>query len=365
MHMFPALSLWRRWLVAPTLAILLMALGAASVAAADQAGSAAPTGGTPSLDPTALMAALLAAGGIFCLALGLRFQIARARVGARLDAVVGPSFGIVDGGVYSAALRRRTLQPLLAPIGPLVAWLSQVVSGILPEKQIERIRGNLTLAGLPYSRHLAQFLAAKAGLAVGVALLAGLYQARRGAPAASVLLYAVLGGVLGFYLPGVWLGQRMRRRREAVIKAFPDALDLLTISVGAGLGFDGAMLEVIQRWQNSLTEEFSAVLRDLKLGKSRRDALRDFASRTGVEDVGNFVAAVIQADELGTPMKEVLQIQSQQMRMHRRHRAEERAHKAVVKMLVPMVCFIFPALFVVLLGPAVPALSTALKGVAG
>jgi tight adherence protein C len=308
------------------------------------------------------MAALLAAAGIFCLSLGLRFQIRRARVGARLDAVVGPSFGIVEGGVYGAALRRRTLQPLLAPILPLVAWLAQVVSGILPEKQIERIRGNLTIAGLPYSRQLAQFLAAKASLALGLGLLAGLFRARGGAPVTAVILFAFLGGILGFYLPGIWLGQRMRRRREAVVKALPDALDLLTISVGAGLGFDGAMLEVIQRWQNPLTEEFSAVLRDLKLGKSRRDALRDFASRTGVEDVGNFVAAVIQADELGTPMKEVLQIQSEQMRMHRRHRAEERARKAVVKMLIPMVLFIFPALFVVLIGPALPMIDATLKG---
>jgi tight adherence protein C len=311
------------------------------------------------------MAALLAAGGVFCLAIGLRFQIARARVGARLDAVVGPSFGILDGGVYRASLRRRTLQPLLAPLGPLVAWLAHVVSGILPEKQIERIRGNLTIAGLPYSRQLAQFLAAKAGLAIGLALVAGLYQSRAGAPAVTVLLFAVLGGVVGFYLPGIWLGQRMRRRREAVVKALPDALDLLTISVGAGLGFDGAMLEVIQRWQNPLTDEFAAVLRDLKLGKSRRDALRDFAHRTGVEDVNNFVAAVIQADELGTPMKDVLQIQSEQMRMRRRHRAEERARKAVVKMLIPMVFFIFPALFVVILGPAVPTLTSALSGFRG
>ena len=111
----------------------------------------------------------------------------------------------------------------------------------------------------------------------------------------------------------------------------------------------------------SVSAELRQVLRDLKLGKSRRDALRDLAQRTAVEDVNNFVAAIIQAEELGTPIKDVLQVQAEQMRQRRRHRAEERARKAVVKMLIPMVFFIFPALFIVIIGPAVPQLLTVFK----
>ena len=184
----PALSLWRPWLAAPALAVLLLALGAGTVAADGQAVGRfrrlAPAGAALPLDPSVLLAA--AAG---------RRRGLLPRPGPALPARAGPRRGapgrrrrplLRHPGQrrLRGRLRRRTLQPLLAPLGPLVAWLAQVVSGFLPEKQIERIRGNLTVAGLPYSRHLAQFLAAKAGLAVGLALVAGLYQARAGAPSA-------------------------------------------------------------------------------------------------------------------------------------------------------------------------------------
>jgi tight adherence protein C len=282
----------------------------------------------------------------------------RGQTEARLEVFVGPSLGVGQAPKRGPSFLSRTLTPLT----PLVAVLAELTSSLLPDRQLERIRANLAMAGMPYSRQAAQFLAVKAGMALGAALLAGLYLLRVGAPLVQMLVTAALAGVLGFYLPGIWLGRRMASRQQQVLKALPDALDLLSISVSAGLGFDGAMLEVVQRWQNPLTEEFAAVLRDLKLGTSRRDALREFARRTGIEDVANFVAAVIQADELGTPMREVLNVQAEQMRMRRRHRAEERARKATIKMLLPMVLFIFPALYVVLLGPAVPSLSV-LRGV--
>jgi len=245
---------------------------------------------------------------------------------------------------------------------PLVAALADATQGLMPARQVERIRVNLALAGMPYSRHLSQFLAAKAALAVGLALAIGLYATRGAGPSGGTVLGALAAGALGFYLPGIWLGRRIARRRQLLVKALPDALDLLSISVSGGLGFDGAMQEVVQRWSNPLTEEFGAVLRDLKLGTSRRDALRDMGRRTGVEEITAFVVAVIQADELGTPMRDVLHIQAEQMRMRRRHKAEESARKAVIKMLVPMVFFIFPSLFIVLIGPAVPMLAL-LRGV--
>jgi tight adherence protein C len=311
---------------------------------------------TESLEAWVYWAASLSGAGALLFALGIRARLIRARLDTRMAAFVEPAvFGA--GRRKEGSLRSRVLLPLMTPLAPIVTWLAGLGHGFLPDRQIERIRTNLNMAGLPNSRHLAQFLAAKVGFAFIASLLMGLYQMQGGAPTAKVSLLVAVAGATGFYLPGIWLGRRIARRQQQVLKALPDALDLLSISVSAGLGFDGAMLEVVNRWQNPLTEEFSAVLRDLKLGTSRRDALRDFARRTGVEDVANFTAAVIQADELGTPLKDVLQIQSQQMRMYRRHRAEEQARKATIKMLVPMVFFIFPALFVVLLGPAVPSLA--------
>jgi tight adherence protein C len=295
----------------------------------------------------AVLPGLMAASAVACVALGLRLRLARATVDARLDTFVAGSLGAPRGQPDGPSFSRRALLPL-------VAWLARVVNGLLPDRQIERIRADLTMAGLPYSRHLAQFLAAKAALAIGGAVLASLLLA--GAPLPRVLVGAGAAGVLGFYLPGLWLRQRIASRRRQVLKALPDALDLLSVSVSAGLGFDGAMLEVVQRWDNPLTEEFAAVLRDMKLGTSRRDALRDFARRTGVEEVRSFVAAVMQADELGASIKDALRIQADQIRLRRRHRAEERARKATIKMLIPMVLFIFPALFIVILGPAVPSI---------
>lgn len=312
------------------------------------------------LDASTYLAAVLASLGALLVTLGAWIRIARSQIEDRLEMYVAPTLGIVPiRGRRS--LGGRTLLPLLTTLTPLVSWLAKTTQSLLPERQILRIRANLALAGMPYSRHLAQFLAAKAGLAFGMAALGWLYQWRTGAPLGTLLLTAGMASALGFYLPGIWLGRRMRRRRQLILKALPDALDLLSISVSAGLGFDGAMLEVVQRWQNPLTEEFSAVLRDLKLGKSRRDALREFSQRTGVEEVNNFVAAVIQADELGTPIRDVLKVQAEQVRRQRRQHAEESARKAVIKMLIPMILFIFPALFIVLVGPAIPSLSDALK----
>ena len=308
----------------------------------------------PAVTLDAYLAALLGAGGVLFVFMGVRVNVARTRLEGRMASFAPTAPGVRRAASAGPSFLRRTLTPL----APLVAWLAQVADGLLPERQIERIRANLAIAGLGNSRYVAQFLAAKTGLALVLGALGALYQLRGGAPLLMTLMYVFAGAALGFYLPGVWLARRMSARRQGVVKALPDALDLLTISVGAGLGFDGALVEVIQRWKNPLTEEFSAVLRDLKLGKSRRDALREFAQRTGAEEVTLFAAAVVQADELGTPMKDVLQIQSEQMRVQRRQKAEERARKAVIKMIIPMVFFIFPAMFVVLLGPALPSLQS-------
>jgi tight adherence protein C len=175
-------------------------------------------------------------------------------------------------------------------------------------------------------------------------------------------MYTAVGGALGYLLPGMWLGQQIKKRKHNIVKALPDALDLLTISVEAGLAFDLALMRVADKWDNELSNEFKRVLTDTRLGRARRDALKDMAKRTGVEDVQTFTAAIIQAEQLGVSIGKILRIQSDQMRIRRRQRAEEAAHKAPIKMLIPMAFLIFPSLFVVILGPAVPRLMESLSG---
>jgi tight adherence protein C len=149
------------------------------------------------------------------------------------------------------------------------------------------------------------------------------------------------------------LTSRIQRRQKGVWKAMPDALDLLTICVEAGLGFDGAMQKVFEKWDNELSLSFGRVIREIQLGKLRREALRDMADRVGIPEMTSFVAAVIQSEQLGVSMAKVLRIQSDQMRIKRRQLAEEQAHKAPIKMLIPMALLIFPSICIVLMTPAV------------
>jgi len=157
---------------------------------------------------------------------------------------------------------------------------------------------------------------------------------------------------LGFYFPMLSLNGRIRKRQENIIKALPDALDLLVICVEAGLGFDMAMGKVYEKWDNELSLAFGRVLREIQLGKLRREALKDMSDRMDVPDVNAFTAAIIQADQLGVSMSKILRVQSDQMRTKRRQRAQEKAQQAPVKMMIPMVLLIFPSIWIVLLGPA-------------
>ncbi len=177
------------------------------------------------------------------------------------------------------------------------------------------------------------------------------------------VLITAIAGILGYFLPVVWLILRIRGRQSRILRALPDALDLLTISVEAGLGFDAAMSRVVDKWKNELTEAFARVLIEIQMGTLRREALRSMADRAEVQELTSFVAAIIQADQLGVSLARVLRIQSEQMRIRRRQRAEELAHQAPIKMMFPLVFLIFPALFIVLLGPALPRLMEALRGV--
>jgi len=173
-----------------------------------------------------------------------------------------------------------------------------------------------------------------------------------------LLLSTLLGLFLGYAIPGFALGHAIRVRQREIQRALPAALDMLALSAGAGLTFDGAVGQVVERWQTPLSDELRRLLVEFRMGSERRVALRGLARRTGLADVGRFVNAIIQADSLGVPISRVLTEQAGEMRTRRRQRAEESARKAPVKMLFPMVGLIFPALFVVILGPAVPRFLT-------
>lgn len=245
---------------------------------------------------------------------------------------------------------------------PLTRSLLGVLGRLSPKQSNERIRNNLMQAGNPGNLTPMMFSGIRIGLAVALLIIFGLVTSLSGMELTSAALYTMLGGVIGYVLPGIWLGQQIGKRKNNLIKALPDALDLLTISVEAGLAFDSAMQRVAEKWDNELSREFRRVLTDVRLGRARRDALRDMVARCAVDDVQSFIAAVIQAEQLGVSISKILRVQSDQMRIRRRQRAEEKAHQAPIKMLFPMVFLIFPALFVVILGPAVPKLYESFGG---
>ena len=157
---------------------------------------------------------------------------------------------------------------------------------------------------------------------------------------------------MGSYIPASMLTNKIKARQTEVRKAMPDALDLLTICVEAGLGFEAAMSKVSEKWDNELALAFARTLREIQLGKVRRDSLKDMADRLGIAEMTSFVAAIIQSEQLGVSMAKVLRIQADQMRMKRRQFAEEQAHKAPIKMIIPMALLIFPSIMIIILVPA-------------
>lgn len=228
---------------------------------------------------------------------------------------------------------------------PIARRLSGLITRFAPQEMLERTAKQLESAGKKQSA--AEFWASTVGMMI-VVMLMGLYIAGPG----QRLMYGLGGAFTGFILMRQRLTSAVRRRKDEIIKKLPDALDLMTICVDAGLTFDGAMSKVNEKWDDPLSREFGRVVYELQLGKTRRQALRDMSDRLDVPDVQSFIASVLQADQLGVGMGRVLRIQSEQMRIRRRQRAEEKAQQAPVKMLFPMVFLIFPSMFVVLLGPA-------------
>jgi tight adherence protein C len=221
-----------------------------------------------------------------------------------------------------------------------------------PQATLEATEAKLETAGNPMRLEPAFFLALRFVLAIAFGGSIFITYAVTGRNWVQGLMLSTLFLLLGFMFPDVWLTSRISRRQKDVFRAMPDALDLLTVCVEAGLGFDAAMKKVAEKWENDLALEFGRVLQEIGLGKLRREALRDMADRLQVPEMLSFVAAVIQSEHLGVSMSKVLRVQSEQMRQRRRQMAEEEARRAPVKMVFPIGLLIFPSLFVILLGPA-------------
>jgi tight adherence protein C len=235
---------------------------------------------------------------------------------------------------------------------PLVQGSAQFVSRFTPQRTLEATRHKLDLAGNPNNWSATEFLGIRGLAALILAALTLVVMMLTNTSPLQRLLFTVLMGAIGFFLPVYWLGRRISRRQEEIVKTLPDALDLLTISVEAGLPFDGAMQRVADKWDNEISKGFQRILTELRVGKSRIEALRDMSERMEVPDITSFVAALIQAEQLGISIAKVLRIQSEQMRIKRRQRAEEKAQQAPIKMLIPMTFLIFPTILIVILGPA-------------
>ena len=235
-------------------------------------------------------------------------------------------------------------------LAPAVGRLAAIPLRLSPKTNIESIGAKLVAAGLTQRLSATTFLAIKGGTTVaGVGL--GVLIAALVSPAAG-LLFAPTFGAIGFMAPDMVLNSKMRARREAIRSELPDALDLLAVSVEAGLGFDGAVTKLTEHMEGPLIDEFALMLSEIRVGETRSVALRKMASRVDAMELSNFVRAVVQAEQLGISLGRILRVQATDTRLRRQAAAEEKAMKAPIKMLFPTVFFIFPAMFIVVLGPA-------------
>jgi tight adherence protein C len=234
-------------------------------------------------------------------------------------------------------------------LGPFVTSLARGMLRLNPRQNVDAVSKLLVSAGMrdtsPYA-----FLAAKAAGAVA-GVVAGILFGVAASPGMLFLFAGVLG-LIGYMLPGIVVGGRAKRRQEQITAQLPDALDLLAVSVEAGLGFDAAVSKLTQHMQGPLPREFELALGEMRIGEGRSEALKKLSDRIDTAEVTGFVRAIIQADQLGTSLGRILRVQATDTRLKRQAAAEEKAMKAPIKMLIPTVIFIFPVMFIVVLGPA-------------
>jgi tight adherence protein C len=239
-------------------------------------------------------------------------------------------------------LRERALDPFVGKVAGLVLRVN-------PRLSVEAVSHKLMAAGMRKTSPMT-IIGAKGILGVG-GLVFGLVLGTTATPKYALFVAIALGG-MGALLPGMYLNSRVRRRQTDVSAELPDALDLLSVSVEAGLGFDGAVQKLTEHMDGPLIEEFELALGEIRIGESRQEALKKMSERSASPEMASFVRAIIQADQLGISLGRILKVQAGDTRLKRQLLAEEKAMKAPIKMLFPTVAFIFPAMFLVVLGPA-------------
>lgn len=256
-------------------------------------------------------------------------------------------------------------QPLLLPfrarvVAPFFSAVGGALRHLWPADYRNAITAQLDRAGRPHGLDATRMLAAKAlgsigatGLLIATAIL-GQWSV------GTSVLFAVTGGALGFFGPDLWLSATVSRRQHQIVRELPDMLDLLTISVEAGLGFDAALAKLVRSNRSALAEEFARALQEIQAGASRREALRNMAERVDVAELSAFNASIVQADIFGISVAQVLRTQSSEMRLRRKQRAEEMAQKAPVKMVIPLTLCILPATLIIVGGPAAMGIVDAL-----
>ncbi len=294
-----------------------------------------------------LIFALIAGLGVLMIFIGL------ARTPSTNTAAMVQQRLSVYGGEKPVTLEEMELQRPFSErfLRPAIERLGSLLSRSTPQKARQNLMNRLDLAGRPGNLTPEDFAAVRivaAAVMAAIGLLLGLLLAN---PVYLVISLAV-GAILGYYLPVLWLKQKVDARRSEIQKGLPDAMDLLVIAVDAGLGFDAALARVTDKYRNALSDEFAKVLREVSLGRPRLEAMDEMGRSSGVEDLHNFIQAIIQSEQFGTGIGKILRIQADEMRRKRRQRAQEKAAQATLKMMLPMVGCIFPTLWIVLLGPA-------------
>ena len=298
-----------------------------------------------------LIITLLVMGCVFFITMALRTSQQRSQlstVGTSMARTTAPDLREMK---LRQPFRERVVKPILRQLYGLGRRLT-------PSSSIGQLQEKLIIAGMPGGMTVTDFLGLRflAGACVSGFMFAMMIASK---PPFQALLFAVAAFLVGLYLPNMWLSSKAKARQKAITRALPDMLDMMSICVDAGLGFEAALQKVAYQSDNELAVEMRRVISEIRVGVPRSDALRHLAERTQVPDVASFVAVLVQADRLGIAIRNVLNTQSVQMRIKRRQRAEEEAGKAPIKMLIPLVLFIFPAMFAVILGPAIPRLMSA------
>jgi len=277
---------------------------------------------------------------------------------AILGTQMGSGLDPVQARLQQIAVRPRSLEELelQRPLSdrtlkPIIRGLASLMARFYPANTMKAMPLKLKRAGME-TTSAEFFVGVKAFAAIVGAVAASALVNLMTSDGTQTIIAAIVGLVVGFMAPDFYLGNRAGGRGKQILETLPDALDLLTISVEAGLGFDAALVKVTEKLKGALSEEFKRAASEQRVGKSRQEALRGIQERVEQKELASFISAIIQADQLGVSMSKVLRIQSEQMRSERRQRAEEKAAKAPILIMLPTIGCIFPSLFIVILAPA-------------